>query len=109
MREINLRLSLIEAKLDIIGLKIDNLTRRSIAMAAELDALEQQVAQNTDLEQSAIVLIQQLADMISQVKTDPARLQKLSDDLKAKATALAAAITANTPPPPPAPAAMKRP
>ena len=66
-------------------------------MSVELDALEVQVAENTNLEASAIALIQGLADQIAAAGNDPAKIAALSTQLKASATALAAAITANTP------------
>jgi hypothetical protein len=81
-----------------------SLYRLETTMSAELDALTQQVAQNTDLEQSAVTLIQGLADQINASKDDPAKLTQLTSDLKARADALAAAITTNTPAPPTPPA-----
>lgn len=66
-------------------------------LATELDTLTAQVQANTDVEQSAIVLIQGLAAQIAANATDPAKLTALSAQLSASATALGAAITANTP------------
>jgi hypothetical protein len=71
-----------------------------MADTSALDALTAQVTENTDLEQSAILLIQGLADQIANAGTDPAALAALSAKLKSSADALAAAITANTPAPP---------
>ncbi len=61
-----------------------------------LDELQAQVTQNTQVEQSAIVLIQGLAAQIAANATDPAKIQALADQLNTSATALAAAVTANT-------------
>jgi peptidoglycan hydrolase CwlO-like protein len=83
-------------RLDEIQMALEGLVARGYEMAQELDRLEAQVKANTDLETSAVTLIHGLADQIAALKTDPARLQKLSDDLKAKADALAKAITEGT-------------
>lgn len=93
MSEIDRRLARIERKLDALLLE-------SRIMSAELDQLEAQVKKNTDVEESAIVLITGLATQIAALKDDPVKLAKLSADLKAKADALAAAILANVPPAP---------
>jgi hypothetical protein len=69
--------------------------------AAALSALQAQVATNTTVEGSAVVLIQgiaaQLAAMAAQGTVDPAALTALAAALGASATPLAAAVTANTP------------
>ena len=89
----------------LLSLRIlSHLERQGKAMATALDDLTAQVAANTDLENSAIQLIQGLAGQIA-AAGDPARVQELAARLKMSAAALAAAITANTPaapPPPPA-------
>lgn len=66
-------------------------------MSKELDALTAQVAATTELEASAITMIQGLAGQIAASKDDPAKIQALADSLKSGADALAAALTANTP------------
>lgn len=68
-------------------------------MSAELDRLTAEVSQTGTVVDSAIALIQGLADQIRQLQTDPAALAKLADDLDAKTNALAAAVEANTTPP----------
>ena len=66
---------------------------------ADLTTLEAQVTANSDVEASAVLLIQgiakQLADAIA--ANDPAKIQALQDKLKTSADALAAAVVANTP------------
>jgi hypothetical protein len=84
----------IERKLDWI---ISYLQYEEAKMAADLAALTQQVAANTDAEASAITLLGNLSTMIASLKNDPAAIQALADQLKASQTALAAAIVANTP------------
>lgn len=69
-------------------------------MSAELDALTAQVKSNSDLLDSATVLINGIADRITAAGVDPAKLAALTTELKAKDDILAAAVTANTPTPP---------
>lgn len=64
---------------------------------AKLDDLEAQVKANTDVETSAVTLIQGLHDQLVAAGTDPAKLDALKSNLKSSADALAAAVTANTP------------
>ena len=66
-------------------------------MSAQLDALQAQVEQNTNLEASAVTLIEGLAAQIAAAANDPVQIAALSAKLQTSATALAAAITANTP------------
>lgn len=77
-----------------------------------LAALQEQVAQNTSIEESAVTLIEGLAAQIAAAGTDPAALAALTASLQTSAADLAKAIAANTPAqppvtqaPPPAPAA----
>ncbi len=65
-------------------------------MSADLDALSAQVQANTDVEQSAVLLIKGIADQLAAAKSDPAKVQALIDKLNASASALAAAVTENT-------------
>jgi len=60
-------------------------------------ALGTQVAENTSAEASAVTLLQQLATLIHNNASDPAKVTALAASLKNSADALAAAITANTP------------
>jgi hypothetical protein len=64
---------------------------------ADLTALTAEVTRNNDVDQSAIILLNGLAAQIQQLKTDPAALQALADQLKASSDKLAEAVTANTP------------
>jgi cell division protein FtsB len=84
----------IECKLDIIS---SQLTRLGGRIMADLTALTAEVARNTDVDTSAIALLEGLAAQIEQLKTDPAALQALADQLKGSSDSLAAAIVANTP------------
>lgn len=64
-----------------------------------LDSLKTNVANNTTVIQSAIVLIQGLKQKLDDAiaSGDPAQVQALSDELGAQDAALAQAVAANTP------------
>jgi hypothetical protein len=66
-------------------------------MAADLTALTAQVTANTQVEASAVLLIQGLAAQITALQNDPVALAALATQLNTSATALAAAVAANTP------------
>ena len=68
-------------------------------MSAELDALKAAVARDTDVENSAITLLQGLKAALDAAiaANDPAALTALSASLGANSDALAAAVVANTP------------
>jgi cell division septum initiation protein DivIVA len=87
----------VEQSLKRIEANLKTLTQGVTQMSAELDRVEAQVKNNTDAEQSAILLLGQLSDLIRQNATDPARLNKMADDLDASKQKLAAAVVANTP------------
>jgi hypothetical protein len=76
---------------------LQQLIQRTTAMSQELDTLTQEIARNTAVDESAIALIQGLASRIEELKNEPAALQALADELRAKNDALADAVTANTP------------
>jgi hypothetical protein len=84
-------------KLDLIIFLLKTLLRKEHVMSQELDALSAQVQANTDLEASAITLIQGIAAQLEAAKEDPAKVQALAESLKASASNLSAAIVANTP------------
>ena len=79
-----------------ISSKLDEILRGERKMSAQLDALQAQVEQNTNLEASAVTLIEGLAAQIAAAANDPVQIAALSAKLQTSATALAAAITANT-------------
>jgi len=64
---------------------------------ADLSALTAEVTRNTEVSASAITLLNGLAAQIEALKTDPAALQQLADQLRASSDSLAAAVVANTP------------
>lgn len=62
----------------------------------KLDELQAQVIANTNLETSAILLIQGIAAALTEAALDPVKVQALADQLRESATSLAAAIQVNT-------------
>ena len=71
---------------------------------SDLDALTAQVAAQTEVEQSAILLIQNLAAEIAAAGTDPVALGNLVTQLRTSAVQLGNAVAANTPAAPASPA-----
>lgn len=69
-------------------------------MSQELDDLQAEVHRNTDVTQSALVLIRGLKDRLDAAGTDPVKLAALRSELAANDQALADAVAANTPQPP---------
>jgi len=62
-----------------------------------MQQLAEQAQKNTDAEASAVDLLNNLSSMLAAAKNDPAKVQAISDQLKASADKLGAAIVANTP------------
>lgn len=84
----------------IQGQKIGLVIEKEIAMAGELDALKAEVSRNTNVDSSAIALLNGLSQKIQDLINaggNPADFQALADSLKGSSDSLAAAITANTP------------
>ena len=65
--------------------------------AMTLAQLKVQVEKNTAIEESAVSLINGIAQQLKNAANDPAAIQALADELTQSGTDLAAAITANTP------------
>jgi len=84
-------------RLDGLSRKLDLVLKSEIYMSKELDDLTAQVKSNSEVEASALTLINGIAARITAASTDPAALKALTDELKAKDDQLAAAVTANTP------------
>ena len=72
---------------------------------ADLTDITREVQETQDAEQSAIVLLNSLAEQLRAAATDPAAIAALANQLDSNANALAAAVVANTPaaPTPPTP------
>jgi len=65
-------------------------------MSKEVDDLTAQVKANSDTIDSAVLLINGIADRITAAGVDPEKLTALTTELKAKDDALAAAVVAGT-------------
>ncbi len=87
----------IDRKLDLILTHLNLIQRGDAIVTQELEALSEQVARNTSVDQSAIELLAGLAAKIESMKDDPIKLQALASDMRASSDALAAAVLANTP------------
>lgn len=77
-------------------------------MSGYFDDLQAQVALTLSVEQSALTLIQGLADKLEAAQGDPAQVAAIVTQLRSSSDGLAAAILENTPAapaPPTAPAA----
>jgi len=66
-------------------------------MAGEVAKLEQDVADQTTVIQSAITLLQNIKALLDAAGTDPAKLAALSAAIETNSANLAAAVVANTP------------
>lgn len=81
--------------------RLESLIQQAITQGEQILAtiaeLREQVNRNTAVTQSAITLIQGLAQKIEDLKDDPAELQALADELRGSADSLANAVSANTP------------
>jgi hypothetical protein len=93
---------------DVLAPHFHHINQKLIIIMAALDDLTAQVARNSDVEDSAIALLQGLKKALDAAiaSGNPAALTALSTQLGAKTDALAAAVVANTPATPsPAPGA----
>jgi hypothetical protein len=79
--------------------EIKSINSKLSNMANELDNLELEVKETTDLQQSAITLLNGLKTKLDEAiaSGDMNKVVTLRDNLDASNTSLAAAITANTP------------
>jgi uncharacterized protein YoxC len=97
------RIDALSQRLDGMAESLEVIHQQGVIMAGELARLQTEVTEMSGVVDSAIVLINGLAQQIRDLATDPAALAALADELDAKANALAAAISANTAPPAPEP------
>lgn len=78
---------------------LNGIAKGVTTMSAELEALTTEVQEIGTVVDSAIALIQGLAQQINDLKDDPAALAALAASLDAKAGELAAAVAATSPMP----------
>jgi len=93
----------VKQKLDQIITRLVRMEGKEDLMAGEVQALTDQVAANTSVEDSAVVLLNNIHAALVAAGTDPVKLAALKDTLKTHGDALAAAVVANTDSAPPAP------
>ncbi len=84
-------------RFDSLDRKLHRVLKKEVEIMADLTVITAKVQKTTDIEQSAVVLLGQLAELIRANATNPAELQALADQLDTNADALAAAVVANTP------------
>jgi len=92
-----------------IDRKLNALLIRGFLQMATLAELTIQVQKNADVEQSAIILIQGIAQALKDAiaANDPAKIAELQAQLATSADALAAAVVAGTSEGPPPPSARR--
>ncbi len=89
----NIHVTFDESKLDKIISLLNELKKEN---KMTFDDLKLQVEASTTVEQSALVLLNQLHQMLLDAKTDPVALDAVITQLGASSQALAEAIKANT-------------
>jgi hypothetical protein len=77
------------------------LIRQERKVSMDLSELTAQVSTNTDVVESAVLLISGLADQLEAAAGDPAAVQDLVNQLRSNNDVLAAAVAAGTPAAPP--------
>jgi hypothetical protein len=99
----------VEGLLRGLNQKLDGLvaavSHLEVKVAGELEALRARVEENTQVDQSAILLLNELKKKLDEAiaSGNMAEVQALSDSLGASSGQLAAAVAANTPSEPPPP------
>ncbi len=83
-------------RLDKIIYLLQSLQLKENKQMATLEELKTQVTANTDVEQSALLLLNQLHQMLVDAKSDPVVLDAVISQLDVSKEALAAAVKANT-------------
>jgi hypothetical protein len=68
-----------------------------VMASKELQALQEQIARNDEVDKSAVELINGFAARLEAIKTDPAAIQAFADELRTSSDQLAQAVVANTP------------
>jgi hypothetical protein len=87
----------IQRELGFIRTTLETIAKQGAIMAGELARLQTEVEEMSSVVDSAITLINGLAQQIRDLMNDPAALAALADSLDSKAGELAAAVVANSP------------
>lgn len=93
-------LAIMKSKLDNIGHQLDILTKKQEMIMLDLTALQTAVETETTVEESVIVLLNQLASDLAAAQGNQTAIDAVVAQMTANADSLAAAVTANTPVPP---------
>lgn len=99
--EIAVALASIDRRIGKIETMLKALIQTEDMEMATLADLKAKVEAEHTVEQSAVTLLQQIAQMLkdAQAANDPAKIQEIVDMLDANTAELSAAVTANTPAP----------
>jgi hypothetical protein len=97
LRRLNNKLNYIILLQEYNNYTSDANIKRILRMSKEMDDIVAQVKVNNDAIDSAVVLINGIADRIAAAGTDGVALAALTAELKAKDDVLATAVVANTP------------
>lgn len=84
-------------RLDRVERLLSQLLQKGNAMSAALERITQEVAETKTAVESAITLINGLAQQIRDNAEDPVALNALADELDAQQAAIGEAVAANTP------------
>lgn len=87
----------VHAKLDAILRSLQTVKMGEAIIMGSLDDLTAAVTENTSVDQSAIVLLNDIAARLEAAQNDPAAVAQLATDIRSSSTELAAAVAANTP------------
>ncbi len=86
-----------QKQFDRIEAMLSNLTERLNPMALDRSRLSSEIAENNSAIQSAVTLINQIAQELRDAAGNQDAVNALADQLDAQSNALAAAVVANTP------------
>lgn len=76
--------------------RVNEILKKGGEIIMDLKVLEDQVRVNTEVNASAVILIQGIAAKLQETAGDPVKVQALADELRASAETLGAAVQANT-------------
>lgn len=92
-----LEFQVVHNRLNTLFLSLRQIEGMELQVMTDLSDVQAAVNETNTVEQSAISLINGLADKITALSTDPAALADLAAQMRANSAALAADIQANTP------------
>jgi chromosome segregation ATPase len=94
---IHKRLEQITNSLTELHAAVNSVIKKEKQMTTEMLVLKEKVAQNTNLVDSAITLINGISTQLEAIKGDPAAITEFIAELEASNSELAAKIVENTP------------